>query len=66
MQQIPSRTLMGIQKEEASPPLQLSPLGEAISRNDLTAVHEILVKTGYKDDEGTENEVLLFPLDRDF
>lgn len=38
-------------------PLQLSPLGEACSRNDLTAVHEILGKTGYKDDEGTDNEV---------
>jgi len=41
------------------PPLPLSPLGEACSRNDLTAAHDILVKTGYKDDEGTENEVSL-------
>ena len=24
---------------------------------DLTAVHDILLKTGYKDDEGAENEV---------
>lgn len=50
---------MGIQRGDrrASPPLPLSPLGEAIARNDHTAVHEILVKTGYKDDEGAENEV---------
>lgn len=57
-EQIPSHTLMGIPRgDQASPPLPLSPLGEAISRNDLTAVHEILVKTGYKDDEGTDNEL---------
>jgi hypothetical protein len=24
---------------------------------DLTAVHDILLKTGYKDEEGAENEV---------
>jgi BR-signaling kinase len=63
VQQIPSHTLMGIQRgDQASPPLPLSPLGEAISRNDLTAVHEILVKTGYKDDEGADNEVLFTSL----
>lgn len=56
-EQIPSYTLMGIHRGEAPPPLPLSPLGEAISRNDHTAVHEILVKTGYKDDEGQENEL---------
>jgi BR-signaling kinase len=50
---------MGISRGETSPPLTLSPLGEACSRNDLTAVHEILVKTGYKDDEGTDNEVII-------
>ncbi|KAG0564746.1 hypothetical protein M758_8G131300 [Ceratodon purpureus] len=55
---IPSYTLMGIPRgTNIPPPLQLSPLGEACSRNDLTAVHEILVKTGYKDDEGTDNEL---------
>lgn len=37
--------------------LPLSPLGEACSRMDLTAIHEILEKIGYKDDEGTTNEV---------
>lgn len=40
--------------------LLLSPLAEACSRKDLTAIHEILEKTGYKDDEGTANEVLVF------
>lgn len=38
--------------------LSLSPLGEACLRMDLTAMHEILEKIGYKDDEGTANEVL--------
>ena len=36
----------------------LSPLGEACSRKDLTAIHEVLEKIGYKDDEGVANEVL--------
>lgn len=35
----------------------LSPLGEACSRRDLTAMLEILDKLGYKDDEGVTNEV---------
>ena len=62
MQLIPSYTFMGIPRgTNMPPPLQLSPLGEAVSRNDLTAVHEILVKTGYKDDEGTDNEVSFDP-----
>ncbi|CAN1307821.1 Serine/threonine-protein kinase BSK1 [Linum perenne] len=30
-----------------------SPMGEACSRMDLTAIHQILVMTHYKDDEGT-------------
>ncbi|XP_072974347.1 probable serine/threonine-protein kinase BSK3 isoform X2 [Typha angustifolia] len=37
--------------------LSLSPLAEACSRKDLTAIHEILDKIGYKDDEGTTNEL---------
>ncbi|KAJ6851692.1 putative serine/threonine-protein kinase BSK3 isoform X2 [Iris pallida] len=37
--------------------LSLSPLGEACLRMDLTAVHEILAQIGYKDDEGTANEL---------
>lgn len=38
-------------------PTMVSPLGKACSRMDLSAVHEILLKTGYKDEEGAENEV---------
>lgn len=38
----------------------LSPLGKACARMDLTAVHDILLKTGYKDEEGAENEVSFF------
>jgi BR-signaling kinase len=56
-EQIPSYTMMGISRGDSAPALTFSPLGEACSRNDLTAVHEILVKTGYKDDEGTDNEL---------
>lgn len=50
---------MGIQQENASSTemLPLTPLGEACSRMDLTAIHEILEKVGYKDDEGVANEV---------
>jgi len=46
---------MGIQDGAAA--LPLSPLGEACLRMDLTAIHEILEKLGYKDDEGTATEV---------
>lgn len=51
--------MLGIQKHEeapATPQHPLSPMGEACSRMDLTAIHQILVMTHYKDDEGT-NEV---------
>lgn len=51
--------MMGMSQEtsaqEQTP--RLSPLGEACSRVDLTAIHEILETTGYKDDEGVANEV---------
>ncbi|XP_035818946.1 protein kinase APK1B isoform X2 [Zea mays] len=55
----PSYVLMGVPRGGASSiqPLHLSPLAEACSRKDLTAIHEILEKTGYKDDEGTANEM---------
>jgi len=51
---------MGLRQETASSTKQLSltPFGEACLRRDLTAIHEILEKTGYKDDEGIANEVL--------
>lgn len=50
---------MGIPQETASSaqPLSLTPFGEACLRMDLTAIHEILEKNGYKDDEGIANEV---------
>ncbi|KAE9448647.1 hypothetical protein C3L33_19459, partial [Rhododendron williamsianum] len=37
----------------ANPQRPLSPMGDACSRMDLTAIHEILVKMHYRDDEGT-------------
>lgn len=50
---------MGLTKNTAVAvlPTTLSPLGKACARMDLTAVHDILLKTGYKDEEGAENEV---------
>ncbi|KAJ4955674.1 hypothetical protein NE237_012457 [Protea cynaroides] len=53
--EVPSNVLMGIPDSSALSPL--SPLGEACSRMDLTAIHEILEKIGYKDDEGTASEL---------
>lgn len=48
---------MGLSKTPVVLPTMLSPLGKACVRMDLTAVHDILLKTGYKDEEGAENEV---------
>uniref|UniRef100_A0A7C8ZTW3 non-specific serine/threonine protein kinase n=1 Tax=Opuntia streptacantha TaxID=393608 RepID=A0A7C8ZTW3_OPUST len=53
---VPSHVMLGISKEEeapATPQRPLSPMGEACSRTDLTAIHQILVMTHYRDDEGT-------------
>lgn len=60
--QVPSYVLLGIPHGTASPsqPLLLTPMGEACLRVDLTAFHEILDKTGYKDDEGIANEVCFY------
>ncbi|ESW06773.1 hypothetical protein PHAVU_010G075300 [Phaseolus vulgaris] len=57
--EVPSYVLMGLRQESASSTKQLSltPFGEACLRLDLTAIHEILEKTGYKDDEGIANEL---------
>ncbi|KAK7382486.1 hypothetical protein VNO80_01339 [Phaseolus coccineus] len=57
--EVPSYVLMGLRQETASSTKQLSltPFGEACLRLDLTAIHEILEKTGYKDDEGIANEL---------
>lgn len=53
---------MGLTKTAVVVPIMLSPLGKACERMDLTAVHDILLKTGYKDEEGADNEVhLTFP-----
>ncbi|RLN15407.1 putative serine/threonine-protein kinase [Panicum miliaceum] len=55
--EVASHVLMGITKAASVLPAILSPLGKACSVMDLTAVHDILLKTGYKDDEGAENEL---------
>ncbi|KAM1198328.1 hypothetical protein ACFX2J_009703 [Malus domestica] len=57
--EVASHVLMGIAHETASStqPLALTPFGEACLRMDLTAIHEILEKNGYKDDEGIANEL---------
>ncbi|XP_074577974.1 putative serine/threonine-protein kinase BSK3 isoform X2 [Curcuma longa] len=57
--EVPSYVLMDIPYGGASSieSLSLSPLGEACSRMDLTAIHEIMEAVGYKDDEGTANEL---------
>ncbi|CAM6073660.1 unnamed protein product [Sphagnum tenellum] len=51
IKQVPSYTMIGTSQGDPVPALTFSPLGKAFSQNDLTAVHEILVKRGYKDDE---------------
>ncbi|XP_010530944.1 PREDICTED: LOW QUALITY PROTEIN: probable serine/threonine-protein kinase At4g35230 [Tarenaya hassleriana] len=53
---VPSYVMLRITKHEeapSTPQRPLSPLGEACSRMDLTAIHQILVMTHYRDDEGT-------------
>ncbi|KAH7866048.1 hypothetical protein Vadar_014839 [Vaccinium darrowii] len=59
--EVPSYVLMGIPRgnEPSKQPLLLTPLGEACLRMDLTAIHEMLDKSGYKDDEGIANEETL-------
>ncbi|KAJ8618287.1 hypothetical protein MRB53_014473 [Persea americana] len=54
--EVASHVMLGIAKHEQAPPTpqrHLSPMGEACSRMDLTAIHQILVMTHYRDDEGT-------------
>ncbi|KAL6502316.1 Serine/threonine-protein kinase bsk7 [Orobanche hederae] len=51
---VPSHVLMGIPHGEE---MSLSALGEACQRKDLTAIHEILEKLGYRDDEGATTEL---------
>ncbi|KAL6501694.1 hypothetical protein OROGR_026827 [Orobanche gracilis] len=52
--EVPSHVLMGIPHGEE---ISLSALGEACQRKDLTAIHEILEKLGYRDDEGATPEL---------
>ncbi|EAZ16855.1 serine/threonine-protein kinase BSK1-2-like [Oryza sativa Japonica Group] len=57
--EVPSYVMLGVPKPEEvpkappAPQHPLSPMGEACSRMDLTAIHQILVSTHYRDDEGT-------------
>lgn len=62
MGQVPSYVLLGIPLGNSScnQSILLTPMGEACLRMDLTAIHEILDKAGYKDDEGIANEVSVF------
>lgn len=53
--EVASHVLMGIPHSASFAPLSL--LGEACSRRDLTAMHEILENISYKDDEGMTNEL---------
>ncbi|GFQ02972.1 probable serine/threonine-protein kinase at5g41260 [Phtheirospermum japonicum] len=57
--EVPSYVLLGIEQGVANStqPIPLTPMGEACLRMDLTAIHEILEKNGYKDDEGVANEL---------
>ncbi|TYG48254.1 hypothetical protein ES288_D11G409300v1 [Gossypium darwinii] len=48
---------MGLSKTPVALPTMISPLGKACARMDLTAVQDILLKTGYKEEEGADNEL---------
>ncbi|AED94658.1 putative transferase, protein kinase RLK-Pelle-RLCK-XII-1 family [Arabidopsis thaliana] len=53
--EIASHQLLGVPNSATT--TALSPLGEACLRSDLTAIHEIIEKLGYKDDEGATTEL---------
>ncbi|KAH7286917.1 hypothetical protein KP509_32G027900 [Ceratopteris richardii] len=57
--EVPSHVLMNIKKPEVVPHQfhSTSAMWEACAKNDLSAIHELMLKTGYKDDDGTDNEV---------
>ncbi|ESQ39806.1 hypothetical protein EUTSA_v10000867mg [Eutrema salsugineum] len=55
--EVASHVLMGLPKNTVILPTMLSPLGKACSKMDLATVHDILLKTGYRDEEGAENEL---------
>ncbi|CAN1295957.1 Serine/threonine-protein kinase BSK2 [Linum perenne] len=50
-------TVTGLSRTPVTLPTMLSPLGKACNRMDLSAVHEVLLKTGYREEEGAENEL---------
>ncbi|KAF7828281.1 serine/threonine-protein kinase BSK3-like isoform X1 [Senna tora] len=54
--EVPSYVFMDI-PHAAAAASPLSPLGEACLRMDLTAMHEVIEKIGYKDDEGVATEL---------
>ncbi|CAA7014495.1 unnamed protein product [Microthlaspi erraticum] len=56
-EEVASHVLMGLPKNTVILPTMLSPLGKACSKMDLATVHDILLKTGYRDEEGAENEL---------
>ncbi|KAM0879931.1 hypothetical protein ACQ4PT_033924 [Festuca glaucescens] len=59
--EVPSYVMLGVPKPDEpskappspTPQHPLSPMGEACSRMDLTAIHQILVSMHYRDDEGS-------------
>ncbi|KAL0727617.1 hypothetical protein Bca4012_023710 [Brassica carinata] len=58
--EVASHVLMGLPKNTVILPTLLSPLGKACSLLDLEAVHEVLLKTGYRDDEEKAQNELSF------
>ncbi|KAL4562899.1 hypothetical protein LXL04_026930 [Taraxacum kok-saghyz] len=57
---VASHVLMGLTKTVTpvvAVPTLVSPFAKACARMDLTAVHDMLLKTGYRDEEGAENEL---------
>ncbi|KAK1438628.1 hypothetical protein QVD17_04437 [Tagetes erecta] len=53
--EVPSQVLMSI--PQGGPSTPTTPLSDACLRMDLTAIHDILEKLAYKDDEGTATEL---------
>ncbi|XP_039161361.1 serine/threonine-protein kinase BSK5 isoform X3 [Eucalyptus grandis] len=59
--EVPSLVLLGVKEEVCiTEALLWTPLGQACSRMNLTAIHEILEMNGYKDDEGIGTEKNMF------
>ncbi|TQE10369.1 hypothetical protein C1H46_003966 [Malus baccata] len=59
---VASLVLMGLTKTPVVMPT-IPSLGKARIQMDLSAVHEILLKTGYSDEEGAENELAISVFD---